>query len=41
MRNLEILKTDLDEILSGYEENKLYRAVLKRMQGENVPDEMG
>ena len=32
---LELLKMDLDEIMSGYEDDKFYGAVLKRIKGED------
>ncbi len=31
---------DLDEVLSGYEDDKFYGAVLTRIKGEDVPDEI-
>ncbi len=37
---LEVLKMDFDEMLSAYEDAKFYGAVLKRIKGEDVLDEM-
>ncbi len=40
MNVLEVLKLDLDEFLSAYEEDKFYGAAIKRTKGKYVPDKM-
>ena len=40
MNVLEVLKIDLNEITDGYESDKFYGAVLERMKGNEIPDEV-
>ncbi len=37
---IEVLKIDLDDVTSSYEDDKFYGAVLKCMKGVEISDEM-